>query len=60
MLRVAARGGCKEKNGKVQGWTNWENSTETYTLPYVKWIASGTLLCGTGGSNPVLSDNLEG
>ena len=19
-----------------QGWMNWENSTETYTLPYVK------------------------
>ena len=38
------------KNKKVQGWTNWENSTETYTLPYVKWIASGTLLFDTGSS----------
>ena len=34
-------------------------SPKTYTLPYVKWIASGNLLYNAGSSNPVLCDNLE-
>ena len=33
-----------------KGGTNCENSVETCILPYVKQIASGTLLCDTGGS----------
>ena len=32
---------------------------QTYTLLYVKQIASGNFLCDTGRS-PVLHDNLEG
>ena len=39
---------------------SWEALVpRTYTLPYVKWIASGNLLYNTGSSNPVLCDNLE-
>ena len=33
---------------------------KTYTLPYVKQIASGNLLYDAENSNPVLCDNLEG
>ena len=33
---------------------------ETGTLPYVKYIGSGNLLCDTWCSNPVLCDKLEG
>ena len=40
--------------------TIWENSIETYILPYVKWVASGSLLCDAGNPKPVLHDNLEG
>ena len=45
-----------------------ENSTETYTLPYVKQIASGSLLCEAGSaylcayllqSCPVLCDHID-
>ena len=32
---------------------------ETYTLPYVKWVASGNLLYDVGNPNLVLCDNLE-
>jgi len=32
----------------------------TYTLPFVKWVAGGTLLYDAGNPNPVLGDNLEG
>ena len=32
---------------------------EAYTLPYVKQIANGNLMCDTGSSNLVLCDNLE-
>ena len=42
-----------------EGWMNWEHSIETYTLPYVKQIASGNLLYATGSSNPLFCDNLE-
>ena len=33
---------------------------ETYTLPYVKQIASGNLLYDAGSSDELLCDNLEG
>ena len=33
---------------------------ETYTLPYVKYIASGNLLYDARSSDQVLCDNLEG
>ena len=40
--------------GEGDGGTNWESSMETYTLPYVNYIASGNLLSDTGSSSPVL------
>ena len=43
-----------------EGGTNGESSIETYTLPYVQYIASGNLLYNAGNSNPVLCDKLEG
>ena len=33
---------------------------KTYTLPYVKWVASGNLLSDTASLNLVLCDNQEG
>ena len=33
---------------------------ETYTLPYVKQIASGSLLYNSGNPKPGLCENLEG
>ena len=36
--------------GEEKGGMNWESSTETYTLPCVKQIASGRLLCNWGSS----------
>ena len=41
-----------------EGGTNWQTSMETYRLLYVKWIASGNLLCDTGSS--IHCSNLEG
>ena len=38
--------------GEGEGGTNGETSMETYTLPYVKYIASGNLLYDAGRSNP--------
>ena len=38
---------------------NGESSMEAYTLPYVKEIASGSLLCGWGNPDG-LCNNLEG
>ena len=46
--------------GEGEGGMISENSIETYTLPYVKQIASGNLLYDAESSNPVLCDNLEG
>ena len=46
--------------GEGEVGMNSESSIETYTLTYVKWIASGNLLYDTGSSNSVLCDNLEG
>ena len=37
-----------------------ETGVETYTLPYVKQIASGNLPYDAGSSKLVLCDNLEG
>ena len=39
---------------------NRENSTETYTLPYIKEIVDENLLYDAGSSNSVLCDYLEG
>ena len=36
------------RDGK--GGTNWEIRIDTYTLPFVKQIAGGKLLCSTGNS----------
>ena len=36
------------------GGMNGESSMETYTLPCVKQIASGNLLCDSGSSNRAL------
>ena len=46
--------------GGGEGGMNWESSMETYTLPYIKQIASRNLLYDTGRSNQVLCDNQEG
>ena len=37
-----------------EGTMNWENTVETYTLPYAKQIASGNLPYDAGSSKPVL------
>ena len=41
---------------------NLENSAvaETHTLPYVKYVASGSLMYSAGNPKPVLCDNLKG
>ena len=36
--------------GEGEGGMNGESNMETYTLPYVKQMASGNLLCDTGSS----------
>ena len=36
---------------KVEGEINGEGSLNAYTLPYIKQIASGNLLCYSGNSN---------
>ena len=46
--------------GEEEGGMIWENSTETYTLPYIKQIASGRLVHEAGHQKLVLCDNLEG
>ena len=46
--------------GEVEGGIIWENSIETYTLSYVKWMTSASLMHEAGHPNPVLSDNQEG
>ena len=45
--------------GEGEDGMNWESSMETFTLPYVKYVASGNLLSDTGSSSPVLCDDLE-
>ena len=46
--------------GEGKGGMTGENSTETYTVPYVKHIASGSLMYDAGSPKPVLCDNLKG
>ena len=46
--------------GEGEGGMIRENGTETYTLPQVKQIASGSLIYDTGNPKWVLCDNLEG
>ena len=69
MVPVFLRGGSKWdsdiKNrplnslGEGEGGMIWENSIEIYTLPYVKQIASGSLMYDAGNPKPVLRDNPE-
>jgi len=35
-------------SGRMEGGMAGENSTGTYTLPYVKQTASGSVMCDTG------------
>ena len=46
--------------GEGEGGMIWENSTETYMLPYVKQTTSVSLMYDAGHPKPVLCDNLEG
>ena len=46
--------------GEGESGMIWQNGIETYTLPYVKQIVSGNLLCDPGNPKPILCDNLEG
>ena len=45
--------------GEGDGGTTWESSVETYSLPYVNYIAGGNLLSDTGSSSPVLCGDLQ-
>ena len=46
--------------GKGEGGMIWENSIETRVLPFVKQIASPSLMHEAGHSKPVHWDNPEG
>ena len=46
--------------GEGEGGMIWENSIETYILPYVKYISSPGLMHETGRSGPVHWDDPEG
>ena len=46
--------------GEGEGGMIWENSIETYILPYVKQIASPGSIRETGCSGPVHWDDPEG
>ena len=46
--------------GEGEGGTNRERSIETYTLPYVKEIASGSLMYDSRNPKPLLHNSLEG
>ena len=52
--------GWEVDSREAEGGRNWKRSSEAYTLPSVKRIASGNLLCDAGSLNPVLCDNLQG
>ena len=60
-----SRGGTDIKNrlldsvGRGEGGMIWESSTETYTLPCMRQIVSGSLY-DTADPKSVLCDNLEG
>ena len=47
-------------SGGGAGGMDWKSNTETYTLQYVKQIASGNLVYDTGNPKPVLCGDLEG
>ena len=49
-----------ENNRERESRVNWANNIETYTLLYVKKVASANLLYDAGSSNLVLCDNLSG
>ena len=42
--------GHVDTEGEREGGTNWESSSNIYTLPCVKWTAGGKLLHSTGSS----------
>ena len=46
--------------GEGEGWMIWENSIETYKLPYVKYIASPGSMHETGCSGLLHWDDPEG
>ena len=46
--------------GKGEGGMTSESSTELYTSPYVKCIASGNLLYEVGNTKQMLCDNRVG
>ena len=46
--------------GEGKGGMIWENSIETYTVPYVKQMTSASLMHEAGHPEPVLWDNPEG
>ena len=46
--------------GEWEDGTNWESSSETYTLLYVKLHGQWEFVEDTGSSNGMLCDNLEG
>ena len=37
--------------GEGEGGMTWDGSIKTYMLPYIKWIASGNLLCDAGNQS---------
>ena len=46
--------------GKADDGIIWENSIETYILPYVKWMTSASSMHEAGHSKLVLWDSPEG
>ena len=44
---------------KGEGGMTWESSIETYTLPYIKYIAGGNLLYDAENPKQVFCNNLE-
>ena len=42
--------GLGDTAGEGKAGTNWKSSTDAYTPPRIKQIASGRLLCNTGSS----------
>ena len=46
--------------GEGEGGLIWETSVETYTLPYVKQIDSGSLMYDSGQPKPMLWSQTRG
>ena len=58
---IQKRHRCKEQTFGLSGRRKiWENSTETYTLPYVKYMTSASSMYDAGHLKLALCDNLEG